>query len=163
MLFLLQILPTFVTFNISKITKLFWCLQDSCCLLIQKIIVLYKILLIDPCGKRTTKWKFFAGQVILGHNKKTISNIQNSIDCQRLCLQEVDFLCKSFEILSGTCFLSDKSRSDVPSKFVRWPGYIYKEWYCETGNCAAQSEKFNLYPVEMVRNKGIEMIKITIC
>ncbi|KAJ8316790.1 hypothetical protein KUTeg_004694 [Tegillarca granosa] len=88
----------------------------------------------NPCGKRDVTWKRTPGKAILGYDKKTINNIYSQNQCKRLCLQETDFLCRSFEfqLSAGLCTLSDTTASQHSSLFVRLSGFSYEEWECDT-------------------------------
>jgi hypothetical protein len=105
------------------------------------------LLLADPCGKRGITWTRYSGFSLLEHNDKQIGDIKYQTECRRLCLQETDFICRSFELIPAisTCYLSKSVNDDFPLLFVRWPGYIYEDWACDIGNYHLQIMLDSLY------------------
>ncbi|XP_033756293.1 uncharacterized protein LOC117339037 [Pecten maximus] len=88
----------------------------------------------DPCGKRGIEWQRFPGYTVNGHVTKAVEGVTLISECQRLCLTQTDFLCRSFNMQDGRCTLMNLTRSDVMTDFVRWSGFIYMEWRCTTGD-----------------------------
>ncbi|CAG5122387.1 unnamed protein product [Candidula unifasciata] len=90
----------------------------------------------NPCGRKNLTWIRRPGFAIITTGGRQIMGIRSSVECRKLCLQEKSFLCRSAQLLwaASLCVLSPKTSLIAGQDFVRWPGYIFEEWICDTDN-----------------------------
>lgn len=81
-------------------------------------------------------WIRKPGYAILASAGKEVMGVNTSVECRRLCLKETSFLCRSAQWLRGArlCVLSTKTSKTAGNDFVRWPGCVFEEWSCGSGN-----------------------------
>lgn len=89
----------------------------------------------DPCEKRRISWSKHPGYAITGNNTERFNKIFSVEECRQRCLSATGFMCRSFEVHIGlgVCFLSTADKVEAGDNFNRWPGYVYQEWVCATG------------------------------
>ncbi|XP_059159142.1 uncharacterized protein LOC131943152 [Physella acuta] len=86
-----------------------------------------------PCQMRNITWKNKPGFAFVKTQDKP--KVTSSInECRRYCLEEKKFTCRSIQLLRDAklCYLSALTSLTAGSGLVRWPGYVFEEWNCNT-------------------------------
>lgn len=89
---------------------------------------------LDPCQMRNITWKSKPGFAFIKTQDKP--KVTSSInECRRYCLEEKKFTCRSIQLLRDAklCYLSNLTSLTAGGGLVRWPGYVFEEWNCNTG------------------------------
>ncbi|KAK7469526.1 hypothetical protein BaRGS_00036472, partial [Batillaria attramentaria] len=64
-----------------------------------------------------------------------VASLTTRTACRDLCMRETEFLCRSFSFLAeaGQCYLFSQTKEEAGGNFVRFPGYVFEEWTCISG------------------------------